>query len=118
MRACACDTASRLCVRLVLCSSAFLSTPLLPSTDSATGRPVLFAGFLGTIRESDFSTPYVIGFGGCLPNAAHEGTSFQGGGRDLPVPAQRACERARVSDGVGSAKRSRCRATSCCLLPL
>src|SRR5215510_16549240 len=76
----------------------FLSIPLLPSTDSATGRPVLFVGFHGTTSESDFSTPYIIGFGGCLPDAAHEGTSFRGGGRDLPVPAQRACERARVSD--------------------
>src|SRR5262245_40742211 len=118
MRACACDTASRLCVRPVLCSSAFLSIPLLPSADSAADRPVLFVGFLGTTSESDFSTPYIIGFGGCLPDAAREGTSFRGGGRDLPVPAQRACERARVSDGAGPARRSRYRAPSCCLLPL
>src|SRR5208337_4387679 len=47
MRPCACDTASRLCVRPVLCWSAFLSVPPLPSTDSATVRTALFAGLLG-----------------------------------------------------------------------
>ena len=35
MRLCACDTASRLCVRTVLCSLAFPSAPPLPSANSA-----------------------------------------------------------------------------------
>jgi hypothetical protein len=33
----------------------------------------LFVGFLGTTSESDFSTPYIIGLGGCLPDAAPKG---------------------------------------------
>src|SRR3989440_697741 len=42
MRSCACDTASRLCVRTVLCSSAFLSVPLLPSTGSSRSAEFSF----------------------------------------------------------------------------
>src|SRR5437764_542934 len=63
MRSCACDTASRLCVRTVLCNSAFLSVPLLPSTGSAAECPALFAGFAGIISESDFFVPFIIGYG-------------------------------------------------------
>src|SRR5208282_4378758 len=63
MRPCACDTASRLCVRPVLCWSAFLSVPPLPSTDSATVRTALFAGLLGTTSGSDCSVPCIIGYG-------------------------------------------------------
>jgi len=47
---------SRLCVGTVLCSSAFLSVPLLPSTGSAAGCPAWLAGFAGIISESDFSS--------------------------------------------------------------
>src|ERR1700686_1305025 len=63
MRACACVTASRLCVRTVLCSSAFLLVPSYPSTNSAVDRSTLFAGFAGTIDESDFFVPFIIGYG-------------------------------------------------------
>jgi hypothetical protein len=52
MRSCACDTASRLCVRTVLCNSAFLSVPLLPSTGSAAGGLALFAGFECILLEN------------------------------------------------------------------
>ena len=45
MRACACDTASRLCVRTVLCSSAFSLAPPLRSTGSAAAEAALFACF-------------------------------------------------------------------------
>src|SRR6516165_1813207 len=63
MRACACVTASRLCVRTVLCSSAFLLVPSPPSTNSAVDRSALFAGFAGTIDGSDFFVPFIIGYG-------------------------------------------------------
>jgi hypothetical protein len=63
MRTCACDMLSRLCVRRVLCKSAFLSSASLPSTRSAADRSALFARFAGTIDASDFSMPRFIGFG-------------------------------------------------------
>ena len=47
MRVRACDTASRLCVRTVLCGRAFPSVPPLPSTGSAAGCHALFASFIG-----------------------------------------------------------------------
>src|SRR5437667_5041237 len=87
MRSCACDTASRLCVRTVLCNSAFLSVPLLPSTSSAAGCPALFAGFAGTISESDFFAPFIIGYG-LRPSRCGPGTASQGGDKEIPVPAQ------------------------------
>src|SRR5207248_5789345 len=90
MRSCACDTASRLCVRTVLCSSAFLSVPLLPSTGSAAGCPALFAGFAGIISESDFFVPFIIGYG-LRPSRCGPGPASQGGDEDIPVPAQGVC---------------------------
>src|SRR5436190_6981214 len=90
MRSCACDTASRLCVRTVLCSSAFLSVPLLPSTGSAAECPALFAGFAGIISESDFFVPFIIGYG-LRPSRCGPGTASQGGDEDIPVPAQEVC---------------------------
>jgi hypothetical protein len=53
MRACACDTASRLCVRTVLCRSAFSLAPPLRSTGSAAAEAALFAPlprYLGQVR--------------------------------------------------------------------
>src|SRR5262245_47706540 len=90
MRSCACDTASRLCVRTVLCNSAFLSVPLLPSTASAAGCPALFAGFTGIISESDFFAPFIIGYG-LRPSRCGPGTASQSGDEDIPVPAQEVC---------------------------
>ena len=63
MRACACDTATRLCVRTVLCSSAFSLAPPLRSTGSATAETVLFARFIATMSRSDFSTTLIVGYG-------------------------------------------------------
>ena len=58
----ACDTASRLSVRTVLCRSAVPSAPPLPSTASAPGpRPGLFGRFPGTMSRSDFSGPFISG---------------------------------------------------------
>ena len=58
----ACDTLSRFCARHVLCWFAFLPVPALRSTNSATGCPALFAGFVATTAESDFSGSCIIGF--------------------------------------------------------
>src|SRR6202048_73081 len=94
MRACACVTASRLCVRTVLCSSAFLLVPSSPSTDSAADRSALFAGFAGTIDESDFFAPFIIGYG-LRPSRCGPGNGFPGQNEDLPVPAQEMCVHAQ-----------------------
>src|SRR5258708_12118125 len=85
MRSWACDTGSRLWVRTVLCNSAFLSVPLLPSTGSAAGCPALFAGFAGIISESDFFAPFIIGYG-LRPSRCGPGTASQDGDEDIPVP--------------------------------
>ena len=124
MRACACDTASRRRagsarlrhdVRSVLCWPAFLLVPPLPSTDSATADAALFTGFAGTIGRSDFSPSCIIGFGSRLPNAAHRAMP-EGERGDLPVPEQKMCAHARVSDDAGSTRCSRWRTWSYCLL--
>src|SRR6202049_4703810 len=94
MRACACVTASRLCVRTVLCSSAFLLVPSSPSTDSAADRSALFASFAGTIDESDFFAPFIIGYG-LRPSRCGPGNGFPGRCEDLPVPAQEMCVHAQ-----------------------
>jgi hypothetical protein len=73
MRACARDTASRLCVRTVLCSSAFSLAPPLRSTGSAG------------------------------PSRQRPGHDWRDGDGDLPVPAQKvfcACQGLRRR-GVG-----------------
>ena len=100
-------TRARLCVRCVLCWSAFPLVPGLGSTGSATGRPALFVGFVATMPESDFSGSCISGYGSSPsrygpsdPNRAY------GRSRDLPVPAQGASVHARVSDHAGSDGRS------------
>ena len=49
-------------VRHVCCSPMFPSVLPLGSTNSAPSRPGLFAGFIATMKRSDFSCPCVIGF--------------------------------------------------------
>src|SRR6202049_198355 len=56
-------TRARLCARCVLCRSAFPLVPGLGSPGSATGRPVLFVGFVTTMPESDFSESCINGYG-------------------------------------------------------
>jgi hypothetical protein len=106
MRARACDTASRLCVRAVLCGRAFLSVPPLPSTDSAAGCPALFAGFIGTTRGSDFSAPCITGFG-IVPSRCGHGIGIPWRCGDLSVPVQKTYVRARVCDDAEPAGYSR-----------
>src|SRR5262245_52123706 len=101
MRFSVCDTVVRFCARPVLCWLAFPSAPALRSTGSAAVETALFVGFPATMAESDFSRPYIIGYGSspsrCGPAALPNGRS-----RDLPVPAQGASAHARVSDHAGS----------------
>ena len=96
MRSSACDTLVRLCVRNVLCWSAFPLVPALRSTGSAAcfssaGRPAggpsaLFAGFIATMAGSDFSGPFIIGYGSspsrCGPPLSRDA---DGQTRDLPA---------------------------------
>src|SRR5271169_4218025 len=84
MRSNACDALARLCVRCVLCWSAFPLVPALRSTGSAAfgsaadrsaaGCPALFVGFIATMAGSDFSGPFIIGYGSspsrCGPTTA------------------------------------------------
>src|SRR5208337_2427272 len=87
MRACACDTASRLCVRTVVCWSAFSLVPPLGSTCSSAARAASFAGFTATMGESDFSGPFIVGFG-LRPSRRGPCKTPQGRPRDIPVPEQ------------------------------
>ena len=54
-------TRARICVRCVLCWSAFPSAPALRSTGSSAGCPASFVGFLATMAGSDFSRPFIAG---------------------------------------------------------
>jgi hypothetical protein len=106
MRAAPGTQLSRHRVRPVLCSSAFLAIPPLPSIDSATSKLVLFADFIGTTSECDFSSSYIIGFGSspsrCGPSM-HTATGGQAG--DSPgsrTRSVRACQGLRPR-GVGQA---------------
>src|SRR5207302_6790240 len=96
MRSNACDTLIRLCARHVLCWLAFPLVPALGSTGSAVagsaadcsaaGCATLFAGFIATMAESDFSCPFVIGYGSspsrCGPSLSRDA---DGQTRDLPA---------------------------------
>jgi hypothetical protein len=58
-----CVTLTRLGVRRVLGWRAFPSVPALRSTNSAADRSALFVGFPATMARSDFSCPYILGYG-------------------------------------------------------
>ena len=77
MRVCACDTASRLCVRTVLCRSAFSLAPPLRSTGSAAAEAALFARFLATSGRSDFSIALIVGYG-LRPSRQRPGHDWRG----------------------------------------
>ena len=98
IRSSACDTLSRLCVRRVLCWSAFPLVPALRSAGSAAFgfaanrfgavRSALFAGFIATMAGSDFSCPCIIGYGSspsrCGPPYSRTLRHRGGQKRDLP----------------------------------
>ena len=94
------DTLARRGVRRVLVCSVFSSAPSLRSTRSGSGRPTPFAGFPATMKGSDFSSPYIIGFGSSPSRCGPELTD-PGRRRDLPVPAQGAYAHAGVYDRPG-----------------
>src|SRR5271155_5346338 len=87
MRACACDTTSRLCVRTVLCRSAFSLAPPLRSTSSAAAEAALFARFRATTGRSDFSIALIVGYG-LRPSRQRPG--HDGRGRRWRSPGSRA----------------------------
>ena len=91
--------------------------PPLAPPHSAVGRPTLFAGFVATMARSDFSRPFVIGYGSSPSRCGPVGLAAAGRAVDLPVPVQGACEHAGVSDHAGPDRRSRWRARPCCLPP-
>src|ERR1019366_7637080 len=86
MRSSACDTASRLCVRPVLCWLAFPAASALGSTGSAADRSALFVGFPATMAESDFPRPCVIGYGSSPSRCGPERFVAAGQTWDLPYP--------------------------------
>src|SRR5271167_1915024 len=77
MRACACVTTSRLCVRTVLCRSAFSLALPLRSTGSAAAEAALFARFLATSGRSDFSIALIVGYG-LRPSRQRPGHDWRG----------------------------------------
>src|SRR5262245_48996295 len=91
MRASGCDAAARFCARSVLCWLAFPLASALRSTDSAAVRTALFVGFPATMAESDFSPPYIIGYGSspsrCGPAAAERSVVRSPGSRAKSVHA-------------------------------
>src|SRR5215471_18808625 len=115
MRACARDTASRLCVRTVLCSSAFSLVPPLRSTGSAAAEAALFARFLATSDGPTSPSLSSSATASGLPVNIPATTGGDGDG-DLPVPVQKASAHARVYDDAGSAYVSRSRHRPCGLL--
>jgi hypothetical protein len=96
-RSCAWDTAARLWVRTVLCSSAFPSIPPLRSISSAAAGAALFADFPATMGRSDFSGPCITGYG-LRPSRCGPGIGARDGLGDLPVPVQETDAHARVFD--------------------
>ncbi|PWB83863.1 MAG: hypothetical protein C3F11_04405 [Methylocystaceae bacterium] len=79
----------------MLCISAFPTAPLLPSIRSASARADLFADFIGTISESDFSVPYITGFG-LRPSLCGPSPGWRGRSGDLSVPVRETYAHARV----------------------
>src|SRR5450631_4185973 len=115
MRACACDTASRLCVRTALCSSAFsLARPFAPR---APQRPRPLCSLVSSLPRAGptFPSHSSSATASGLPDNV-PATTGGGSDGDLPVPVQKASAHARVYDDAGSAWVLRYRHPLCCLL--
>src|SRR5208283_2292008 len=63
MRSSACDASTRPCVRNALCRSVFPSAPALGSAGSEADRSASFVGLSATMAGSDFSCPFIVGYG-------------------------------------------------------
>ena len=100
MRACACDTAFRLCVRTVVCWSAFSLVPPLGSTCSSAARaPLRSQASLLLWSESDLPLVRSSSATGLRPSRRGPCKTPQGQSRDIPVPeAWGASAHARVYD--------------------
>jgi hypothetical protein len=115
MRANTCVTLIRLRVRRVLNWPAFPLVPALCSTNSAADRSALFVGFTATMTESDFSGPFIIGYGSspsrCGPATA---TPFRSDPRSPSFRCDPFARDVAFDPGRASAPRiKRCR--TCCL---
>src|SRR5512132_1963584 len=96
MRSSAGDTLSQLCVWHVLPRTALPLAPPLPSIASAAADAALFGDFTGTMGESDFPWPYIIGLRVRPCRCGPSTTTFPNGQpEELPVPVQVASTRAR-----------------------
>jgi len=85
MRACARDTASRLCVRTVLCSTAFsLARPFAPRLRSGEALCSLASRYFGRSTSPSRSLSY-----GLRPSQQRPGHDWRDGDGDLPVPCKR-----------------------------
>ena len=63
MRSRACDASARPRVRNALCGIAFPSVPALGSIGSEPDRSASFVDFTATMAGSDFSRPFIVGYG-------------------------------------------------------
>src|ERR1700716_3592533 len=98
-----------LCAQGMVCWSAFPLVSALGSPGSAAnasaadcsaaGCTALFAGFTATMTESDFSCPFIIGYGSspfrCGPSLSHGQT------RDIPGSERDPCARDVALDPGG-----------------
>ena len=89
--------------------------PLFGSACSSAARAASFAGFIATMGESDFSGPFIVGFG-LRPSRRGPCKTPQGQSRDIPVPEQGASAHARVYDDAEPTYVSRSRHGPYCLL--
>ena len=105
MRSRACDASARPCVRDVLCEIAFPSVPALGSTCSAAGIPVLFAGFTAILAESDFSRPFIVGYGSS-PSRRDPATQAPRMGERSPGSRTKSSRTCQIPWGVEGDRRS------------
>ena len=77
-------TRARIFVRCVLCWSAFPLAPALGSTASSAGCPASFVGFSATMAGSDFSRPFIVGYGSSPSRRGPAQHGAPGRTRDLP----------------------------------
>ena len=90
IRSAACDALSRHCVRRALWLPGFPLGSVLGSIGSAGTLIPLFVDFAATSTESDFSMPFIFGYGFLLSSATPPTTAGWHG--DLPGPgAARTC---------------------------
>ena len=93
----------------VLCGIAFPLVPALGSTDSAAGFPTLFARFTATTAESDFSRPFIVGYGSS-PSRRDPATQAPRMGERSPgsrTKSFRTCKGLRPRRAVGTLALSR-----------